>query len=183
MSLPTLDDLKTHANITGTQDDAELLDHLYAAIDVVESIVGPLRDGEVTETHRGVNTDVLILRSTPVGTLVDVSTRLYPGYDMSAGTLVDYELDTASGLLRLASGGYFRGDVRVTYRTGRDYLPASVRLAILIIGKSLWETQRGAQPLPLQGSDEGTVNTSYAPAIPARAATLLEPYARGGQVA
>lgn len=182
MSLPTLGDFKVHLNATGTQDDAELLDHLYAAIDVVEGVVGPLRDGEVTEIHRGMNTDVLILRSTPAVALVDVSTRSYPG-EMVAQTLSDYELDSASGLLRLASSGWFRGDVKVTYATGRAFLPASIRLATLIIGKSLWETQRGAQPLPLQGSDEGTVNTSYAPAIPARAATLLEPYARGGQVA
>jgi len=48
----------------------------------------------------------------------------------------------------------------------------------------LWETQRGAMPLPANATDDDyAANVGFAPAIPNRAKTLLEPFARGPMVA
>lgn len=185
MPLPTLDDLKRHMNMTASGDDDELYDVLDAAVEVVEGIVGPLRGQSVTETHRGVASDVVLLRRRPIASLTSVSLETYSGWNVVGKSLADFVLDADAGLLRLASGYPFRGDVTVTYTAGFASVPAAIRLATLMIGKQMWETQRGSQPLPLQSSDDGAPIESsfYSPGIPPRAQVLLEPYVRGSQVA
>lgn len=184
MPLPTLADLKTHLNITGTRDDDELAGMLAAAIEVVEGIVGPLSVRSVTETHYGVNGPVLILRQRPVGPVTAVATRGAWG-PYTPGVLADYTLDEAAGLLRSTAGYRFAGDVTVTYPVGHAVVPYSVGLAVLIIAAHLWETQRGTSPsaLALQQADTDvpfTPGQSYA--IPNRASELLAPYARQSQI-
>jgi hypothetical protein len=76
--LPTLADLKAHANITGT-DDAELQDMLDAAVDVAEGIVGPLSDETVTETHYGMASRLLVLRKAPVSAVTAVASTVPSG--------------------------------------------------------------------------------------------------------
>ena len=182
MSLPTVDDLRRHANMTSTADDAELQDHLDAAVEIVEGLIGPIdAPATVTETHYNTSSDVLVLKRMPVGALVSVSSRV--GASTTALTLADYELDAASGLLRVASGARFYGSYTVSYTSGRDALPASIHLAVLIIAAHLWETQRmpgmgdsvqpgfgGADGVP----DAGSLGRGYA--IPNRAQELLRPY-------
>jgi len=181
--LPTLDDFKRHQNITTSTDDAELSDILAAAVEVTEGIVGPLRGRSVTETHRRVASDVVILRHRPVLSLDAVAQRAYAGWEPVGQLLADFDVDPDAGLLRLASGYPIRGDITVTYTAGFDTVPQAVWLATLIIGAHLWETQRGSQPLPLQGSDPDVLPSGAGFAIPNRAAELLAPYARGSQVA
>lgn len=180
MPLPTLDDFKTHLNMTGTGDDAELYDVLYAAVDVVEGIVGPLRGREITETHYGTSADVLVLRHAPATSLSMVT---FQGQSPSA--IGDFLLDSESGILRFVGGYRFYGNVTVTYTPGYVTVPAAVRLATLMIGKQMWDTQRGSQPLPLQGAAEETPADfgGYDPGIPARARILLESFARGPRIA
>jgi hypothetical protein len=177
VSLPTLTDLRAQTNITSTADDGELQDTLDAAIDVVAGIVGPIDDpAPVTETHYSVSSDVLVLKRMPVGALTAVSAR--SGAATTALTLADYELDADTGLLRSATGGWFRGTYTVTYTSGRADLPAAIRLAVLVIAAHLWETQRGAAPVgPLSGDDTfPTPGLGFA--IPNRALELLAPYRR-----
>jgi hypothetical protein len=100
---PSLDDLKAHLNITDSGNDDELLGMLDAAVDVTESIVGPLAGDTVTETHYGLSSDVLVLRQVPVAALVSVSGRLWPGAAVTTYLLSDYELDGALGTLRLVT--------------------------------------------------------------------------------
>ena len=186
MPLPTLDDFKTHLNVTTSNDDAELSDALDAAVDVVEGLVGPLRGQSVSETHHRVASDVVILRHRPIVSLESVTLRVYAGWDPIGQALTDFDLDADAGLLRLVSGYPIRGDVTVTYTAGLDTVPPAVHIATLMIGKQMWETQRGSQPLPLQAQDSGDVNfdtPSYAAGIPERARVLLEPFARGSQIA
>jgi hypothetical protein len=181
MSLPTVDDLKIHANMTSSVDDSELQDVLDAAIEVVEGLIGPLSSpGQVVETHRNVSSDVLVLKRMPVAGLVSVASRV--GASSTPLTLGDYELDAASGLLRTASGARFYGSYTVTYTSGREVLPAAIRLAVLIIAAHLWETQR----MPMQDSgpagfggmdgipDAGSAGRGFA--IPNRAQELLQSY-------
>ena len=177
---PSLDDLKAHLNITDSDNDDELLGMLDAAVDVAESIVGPLAGDTVTETHYGLSSDVLVLRQVPVAALVSVSGRLWPGAAVTSYLLSDYELDGALGTLRLVSGYRFAGDVTVTYTTGRE-TPAAVWLAVLIIAAHLWETQRGAAPVGPLSTDDGTVS-GLGFAIPNRARELLAPFAYGPRV-
>jgi hypothetical protein len=181
--LPTLDDFKTHLNIPGTSNDAELADVLSAARDVVEAAVGSLATQTITETHRNMASDVVILNHRPAGVLVSIDVRAYPGSGKVTQDLLDYDLDPESGLLRLASGYPIFGDVTVSYTSGFETVPYAVWLATLIIGAHLWETQRGAQPLPLQGGEPDLLSSGSGYAVPNRAAELLAPYARGSQVA
>jgi uncharacterized phiE125 gp8 family phage protein len=179
VALPNLPDLKTHLNMTGTSNDAELQDILDAAIELVENIVGPLEPGTVTEVHRATSAvSTLVLRRVPVSALTAVSAR-YGSTVLTPLTLADYELDAATGIVRLVNGGYFAGDYVVQYTAGFGTVPASVRLATLIIAAHLWETQRGAAGSPLaqqQAEYDQAAPLGLGFAIPARAQSLLEPY-------
>ena len=183
MSLPTVGDLKIHANQLSNTDDLELQNHLDAAVEVVEGLIGPIdAPATVTETHYNTSSDVLVLRRMPVGALVSVSSRV--GATTTALTLTDYELDVASGLLRVASGARFYGSYTVSYTSGRAVLPASIHLACLIVAEHLWQTQRmpgmrdDVQPGFGGGADgvpgAGSVGRGFA--IPHRAQELLRPY-------
>src|SRR5690348_7925244 len=100
---------------------------LDAAIEVVEGIVGPIGDPTpVTETHYEVSSPVLVLRRTPTDTLTAVSTRY--GATTTALLLADYELETATGIVRRVDGGRFYGTYTVTYMAGLDVLPAAIYL-------------------------------------------------------
>lgn len=186
MPAPTLPDLKAHLDIDGgyTADDAELTDMLNAAVEVVENIVGPLASESVTEIHYALSGPTIVTRRVPLIEVTAVSTRWYPGMDWAAQDVTGYEANTVTGEIRQANGWLFRGDVQLTYSVGYTDVPASVSLATLIIAANLWETQRGAMPLPANSTDDDyAANVGFAPAIPNRAKTLLEPYARGPEVA
>ena len=177
MSLPTVTDLKIHDNQTSSTDDNELQDHLDAAIEVVEGIVGPISSGTVTETHYNVSSDVLVLKRMPVASLVSVSSRV--GATTTALTLADYELDADTGLLRAVSGAGFYGSYTVSYTVGRSALPASIKLAVLIVAEHLWRTQRGVAPSPLDVQNQEFEQASPSGvgfAVPRRAAELLAAY-------
>lgn len=180
MSLPTVGDLREHTNQTDTTHDRELTDMLDAAVEVVEGIIGPVASGTVTETHYNVSSSVLVLRSMPVAALTAVSSRA--GAVTTPLTLADYELDAGTGIVRRKDGGAFYGSYTVTYSTGRAAVPASIRLAILVVASHLWETQTmpgmdrmqpgfgGADGIP----DAGSPGRGFA--IPNRAQELLAPY-------
>ena len=180
MSLPTVTDLKAHLNLTTSTHDDELVDILDAAIEVVEGIVGPIGSpAVVTETHYGVSSGVLVLRQMPVAALVSVSSRW--GATTTALTLADYELDPATGLVRVASGGGFSGTYVVSYTTGLAALPAAIRLAVLELARHLWGSQRGGGSVrpafPGEG-DPDLASPSAGYLIPNRVRELLEPYMR-----
>lgn len=176
MARPNLADLKAHLNISSSTNDDELADILDAAIELVENIVGPLEADGVTEIHSRVSSDVLVLRSMPAADLTSISFRA--GLSTTPLTLSDFELDSTAGIVRVVTGSGFYGDYVVEYTAGFDTLPASVRLATLIIAAHLWETQRGMSPsaLALQPDVDQAVPQGVGYAIPSRAEALLEPY-------
>jgi hypothetical protein len=141
--------------------------------------VGPIAEpASVTETHRGISSDVLVLRRMPVAALTAVSARY--GATTTALTLADYELDVSTGLVRVASGARFAGTYTVTYTAGLATMPAAIRLAVLIVAEHLWQTQRGTAPsaLALQDPNGFDPNSPMGVgfAIPNRAEELLARY-------
>ena len=181
MSLPTLTDLKAETNIPSTTDDDELQVKLDQAVAVVEGMIGPVDSPTlVTETHYNVSSDVLVLKRTPVASLVSVSSRY--GAVTTPLTVTDYELDPELGLLRIASGARFWGTYTVSYTVGYDDLPADLSGAIVLIAAHLWETQRGTAPSALALQDPNGFGDVPSPglgfAIPNRAKELLAPYLR-----
>ena len=186
MTLPNLTDFEAH--LTGGGDDVEKDDILDAAIGIVENIVGPLQVATVTETHRRICSDVLILRQMPVVALSSISSRY--GATRTALTLGDYELDAETGMVRIGSGLHFYGDFEVTYSVGRDEIPVAIREAILIVAQHLYQTQRvpGANFGRVPGfggseADAPSATPGLGFALPNRAKELLEPYALGPVVA
>ena len=185
MPAPTLIDLKAHLNIDVgyTTDDGELTDMLDAAINVVENIVGPLASESITEIHYATSGPMVVTRRAPLLDVTAINARWYAGMDWVAQDVTGYEVDTTTGAIRQANGYLFCGDVQVTYDVGYVDVPAAVRLATLVIAANLWETQRGAMPLPANSTDDDyAANVGFAPAIPNRAKTLLEPFALGPMV-
>lgn len=174
MAAPTLADFKQHLNDTGDENDTELQSVLDAAVELVGLMVGPLEPAEVTETHYGLSTGLLVLRKAPVVEVASINTTLDPPYTVPAD---QYAVEGPQGVVRYLMGRLV-GDYVVTYTAGWETLPAPIHLATLIIGAHLWETQRvpGArrQAFGQQTDQQPPVGRGYA--VPYRAATLLAPY-------
>lgn len=180
MAVVTLTELKTFLNITLATNDDELMGKIAAAQDVVQGIVGTLTPTTVTETHYGVNTDVLVLRQVPVSAITAVSMR-YFAYDFAPFDILLFTLDTDAGLLRRSEGSRFFGDVMVSYTTGTLNVPTAVREAVLVVAGHLWETQRAASAPRRPDNSPPVVGMGYA--IPSRAVELLAPFQKGPKVA
>lgn len=173
MSAISLDEFKAHLNITRDKDDAELARVLDAAESWVNSYTGGrLGGGLRTVSARSVGGTCLVLpalRFTAVTELVDPAGRTVVP---AAGSV-----DAAAGIVELPHR--MRGIWRAVVQYA-DEVPADLRLAAMIIGRHLWETQRQA------GSPEGGrpgfgyYNEAGVPvvgfAIPNRAVELLAPY-------
>lgn len=156
-------------NLAGEELLQEVLD---AALEYVESVVGPL--GSVTRTYRVFVTSRTIVL--PLTHLESVGTITDPH-----GTVVEInpnvDVNHLSGIIDLPRP--VRGSWTIEATTVQD--TASVKLAVKIIGSHLWETQRGGggtprdnmrgQPAPATGAG---VFRGYA--IPHRAAQLLKPF-------
>lgn len=177
--LPTLADLKAHANITTSTHDTELQQMLDAAVALVARHVGPLDSETVTDEALSGGSSQLVLSRYPV---LAITSAFYS--DGTAITADDLEVDTASGVVSWGYGtaGRFSAgtrNVRVTYTVGRTSLPAPIWLAILITAADLWSTQMGggsAVP-PYPGAEvDGGVSGNGLPALPPRALSLIEPY-------
>lgn len=180
MSIITLSDLKEFLNITSTTNDSELYGKIEVAQDVVQGIVGVLSPATVAEIHYSLISDVLVLRNSPVSAVTAVSMR----YLSSLFSVFDpalFTLDPVAGLLRIADGSRFYGDVSVAYTTGSAVIPAAVREATLVIAGHIWETQRAATAPRRPDNSPPVAGLGYA--IPSRAVELLSPFQRGPKVA
>lgn len=182
--LPTLGDLKAELNLeaAGNEHDAELSDRLDAAVDVAEGIVGPLTATSVTEVHRDVNGDAIVLNRHPIIEVTAVSRR--SGRTKTLLPIEDFEWDADAGILRSAIGQRLIGTFEVSYSAGRASIPASVRLAIVIIAAHLFGTQTrpgfsASAPTGFGGADgvpDASMSGGSGYAIPHRATDLLHAY-------
>lgn len=167
-----LADVKVHLDIDESDEsaDVELAGFLGAAIEVVEGIVGPISPTSYTETHYGRSGGPIFLHHAPVIAVQELGTPTY------AYSVEDLTVDTGMGAIIDTAGYALRGNLTVTYTAGRATVPAAVRLAVLIIVAHLWETQRGAAPLPFGGPDAEVPLPGQGFAIPRRAEELLAPF-------
>lgn len=161
---PTLAELKRQLNRTDTVDDVELQLYLDAAIEAVENIIdGPIQVQTITETHHANRAGIILPDRRPLRSVISLS---YGGSVIATG---DYKVDLSAGTLTL---GYWGADpYTLVYEAGRDTLPASFRLAILIIAQHLWRTQHGSGRA--RTAEETVMMPGMSFAIPARAAELL----------
>ena len=169
----TLADLKTHLNLTGTTEDAELTDKPEAATGAVEQRVGPMVIREVSE-HTTATKGHLRLWYTPVDSLTSATL---------SGAVVevsDWVLAKSTGLV---SGVSTDGVYQVVYNAGRAVdaldVPSELREATLVVAAHLWETQRGstgaAPGVPGQAFASTPVPRGFA--LPHRAVELLATHA------
>jgi hypothetical protein len=176
MSAIQLDEFKAHLNLSRSVDDAEVQRVLDAAETWVGDYIGrPLAGASRTYTARAIG-GMLVL---PVIGLQSVDSITDP-YGAS-WTFQPWQVDLGAGTVVLWHGGS-RHDVArsagiwTVAATSASYLPADVKLATLIIGKHLWETQRMAQARPGFNGTPGQPGEVPVPAgfaIPNRARDLL----------
>lgn len=173
MSAIHLSEFKEHLNITGATNDGELQEILDAAEGWVRQFIGvELGAGSRTFRVRS-NTGALVLSADDLAGITSVTDG-----EGVAVAVDDYDADLDAGIVYVPRR--YRGTWTVV-ATFDMAIPADVRLATLIIGAHLWETQRGAAPSPIAmqdpvGDAQGYAGMGYA--IPNRARALLEPHAR-----
>lgn len=171
MAVPSLAEVKSHLNITGTANDGELQGFIGAAVAAIGNRVGPL--DPVERTTRVRSTGRVLRVPSPAVSL----TSVVDAYG-STLTVGDLYLDKDPGLISytdarpLALGAY-----TVTYMAGHDPLPADLRLAVKELVRHFWQTQRGPTRRPGSATSEAVANTVPGAAyLPPWVSELLKPY-------
>jgi uncharacterized phiE125 gp8 family phage protein len=157
MAAVTLDEVKNYLNITRTTNDDELVGFLDVAVAAIEDVIGPVDARTVVEEidSHGLN---IVLSQFPVQSVTSVSIEPWLGAAPIDDTAA-WRLNANTGVLRrkLVGGSmpfYGQGSIfTVTYTVGRTVTPAPVAQAILMQVREMWESQRGAMPLPAGGGD------------------------------
>lgn len=167
----SLEDAKTHLNITSTTSDEELRSMIESVTAVVEQYVGAVVRRTEVEVFDGGRAQ-LTLSHIPV---ISVTSVVDTGATVSASS---YTFNATSGVLTQIAGPsllpFLVGvqSVTVTYVAGRTTVPANIRMAALLILQHMWESQRPAAAGPFsQGSDDYDPRYSYS--VPRRALELL----------
>lgn len=150
MSVPTLSDVKTALNITGSTYDDLLYVYLNAALKMIEARTGPSSVVTKTETVQ-TNSNMLLLRYRPVVAITSITANLtgWPDY-----TAADVAFDARSGAVWRKDMGTLAGSYDVTYTAGWETFPDNYHLATLITIQHLWRTQRGGSKRPNQGGTD-----------------------------
>jgi hypothetical protein len=169
MAAIPLSDVKLHLNITGTNNDAELLGFIDTAQEIVEQLVGPVEPRTVTETFY-CNGSVF-LSYTPVISITSVTE-----YAATVGTSF-YALD-GDELIRMDGRSWYGSHgapLTVVYQAGRAYgsLPAALAWGIKEETAHLWRTtqsQRGGR----SRGEEPAAPIGYA--LPNRVREAIAPF-------
>lgn len=161
-------DVKTFLRISGTADDALLQSMVLAAQDAWRSKGGPLTTSSqpIVEWHDGGSTTITPYR-TPIAEIMTVSetigTIAYQLHGQDPGDSADpwaYSVDAdTSTITRRAAGiatAFADGErnIRLVYTSGYPTLPDDIALALKMLVKHLWLTQRGSTGRPNAGGDD-----------------------------
>lgn len=152
MSVIEVEQFKAHIGVTDSSDTSQLV--LDAAEEAIARRIGPLSSTTATYIVTSATT-----------TLVLPHTRIIAVSDPTGCTV-----DKDSGVITLGTG-FTAGQV-VTYTYGFDTLPGDVRLAVLEMGRHLWQAGRG-HPRP-GTAPSGPALGGYA--VPNAVAELIESY-------
>ena len=168
----TADQVKAHLNILTTASDTELAYFVGVASDLVEHSANRVwRDTDYdSEAHKG-GTDSVVLLHSPVAT---VDALLDDGSEVAED---DYTIDLDTGLIRLTSGRFTRGEgkVVVSYTAGVDAgaVPDLAQHAVLETVPHLWATQRGTVVRnQIAGDDKSGQGSTYM--LPLRVVELVD---------
>lgn len=159
----TLDEFKAQLNYTGSADDTELEVYLEAATDYVEwRIGGPLSPQDFTE-RQFVDSDIVIPRNRPLISITSITPDFGTALPSTA-----YLADTGMGRIQLyySAGGWHT----FVYTAGLIGIPSKAKLAGLIVGQHLWDTQNGFAG---RRQVDDLVQTGFGFAVPRRAEELL----------
>lgn len=183
MSVPaaaSLDEFLEHLNNPSTDDESEIQLTLVAATGVAEGLIGPIVHRSIT-ARLSVRGGAALIADAPVEEVTELAgLRGAPTYESDA-----LDVDPDTGILTGVNGRLSDGDYSATYTAGRaasaDEVSEDIRLAVCIIGKHLWETQRGRGGGSGRG---GALKSDKVPdekvpmgyLIPHRARSLLAPY-------
>jgi len=171
VSALSLDEAKAHLNITADVDDSELQAFIDAAERAIAHYTGPLEP--TTRTIRVPGGQALVL-PVPVISLTTV-TPILPG--ATALDLSGFDIDPISGVvtnytaLPLSAREYI-----VTYVAGWSDVPDDLLLAVKVLLRHFWSSQRGGGQRPGRTPEPAAV--PYA--LPYFVLTLIEPYQRPG---
>lgn len=165
----SLADVKARLNIpaSNTAADEELRLYIDAATDFFEGEIGPIVRRTLTETVTPAGGRLWL--SAPVISLTSM-TAAY-GYS-GTYTVGNWSIDDRTLVANYGTSTY-AWPVTVTYVGGRAIVPADLRVAALDYVKWMWETQRGATPLPLPG---GEFETGPTPTVPYRIMQVVDRY-------
>lgn len=169
-ALLTVSQAKDALNITTSATDAEIMDYVEAATDMIESRVGPIVQRTVTETLIS-SSGVLVLSYLPVVSITSVV-----GVFSGALTYLPAVLNvnTTSGIVGTLDRSSLRSDsYTVTYVAGRTTpVPARFMQAARVLLQHLWRTQRGGGGSRPGMGDEQQTGMAYS--MPNRVLELLE---------
>lgn len=187
LGIVSLDEVKSHLNITSTTNDEEIRRFIDAATDLCEQYVGCVlgRQTFANEAYDG-NTDQIRLRNPRA---MSVTSVVENGRTLAS---TDYTLDpTGQRLMRLTTGAlsspsYFGAwapgvnNVVVSYVSGFINPPPAAKQGVLETVRHLWQTQRGTVNAisRSQSGDDYYPASTYS--LPRRAMELLDPVSLPG---
>ncbi len=156
----TDDQLRAYLRVTGEDSWDDIAVIAAASRQAVEDRCGAVDVRDVSER--------LASAALTYGPVIEV---LSVSRDESALSVSDYRVDVGD-VLTSTSGASVVG-LTVQYRVGREPAPAWAQMAVRIIARHLWRTQRPSR----QGSED---QASSGFAIPNAAMSLMEPHRRFG---
>lgn len=176
-SVVTLQQAKDFLNITTTDSDAELPFYTSAATAMWANRGGPVgQPGAPLDEWYDGGRPTIVTRTRPIGsvTLVEESwgSSKYTLSEVatgSGGTAFAYTVDLVTGtFVRRASGvavpfAVGERNVHIQYTPGYATVPEDIQLAVLLLLKHMWSTQRGIGKRPgLGGGDDAAMKESFA---------------------
>lgn len=170
----SVQDLRSYINDSGAAPVSELDDMLAAATEMIEAQVGPILPRPQASTIRDFNGSILVLPVVPVLSVQSVTDAA----GAPLATVADLDVDTSAGVIN-TYGRLWRDRIVVNYTVGRDPVPFSLKVAVMITAGHLYETQRGSastRPGMLGGGTDGGGEVPMGFALPRRAEELIAPY-------
>jgi hypothetical protein len=178
----SLAEIKRHLkkDLTETKDDAELLEFIASACQMIEDRIGPVSPRSATQTvwrhaYLHASRQILLDQHPVIGvTTVTVDGTTVPEADPVAGA-DGWVLDAAPGVLAHTRHWPW-GRVQVTYRVGRSPLPGNIQMAGLELAGHFWRTMKltnsgNGRPNPAGADDLALRGVGYA--LPYRVRELL----------
>lgn len=157
-----LEQVKQFLNITLPDSDGELPFYMSAATEMWANRGGPVGAQTFDEWYDGGSTRIVV-RTTPIISITSVTeslgavsytlTEADPG---TSGSAWSYSVDKSIGAFTRRAAGvavpFMDGvkNVNIQYTAGVGTVPEDVQLAVLLLVKHMWQTQRGAGKRPGQ---------------------------------